>query len=48
MLHEMGIHTGVSLERLLDAARAARELLGRPLGSHLLTAGPIEWQHAAG
>jgi hydroxymethylglutaryl-CoA lyase len=43
MLHEMGVETGVSLERLLDAARAAQELLGRPLGSHVLTAGPVVW-----
>jgi len=44
MLHEMGIATGIDLERLLDAARAAREVLGRPLGSHTLVAGPIDWQ----
>jgi hydroxymethylglutaryl-CoA lyase len=43
MLHEMGLETGVSLERLLDAARAAQEVLGRPLGSHVLTAGPVVW-----
>ena len=43
MLHEMGVETGVSLERLLDAARAAQEILGRPLGSHVLTAGPVVW-----
>jgi hydroxymethylglutaryl-CoA lyase len=43
MLHEMGIETGVSLEALLDASRAAQEVLGRPLGSHLLTAGPVVW-----
>jgi hydroxymethylglutaryl-CoA lyase len=43
MLHEMGVATGVSLERLLDAARAVQEVLGRPLGSHVLTAGPVQW-----
>jgi hydroxymethylglutaryl-CoA lyase len=43
MLHEMGVETGVSLERLLEAARAAQEVLGRPLGSHVLTAGPVVW-----
>jgi hydroxymethylglutaryl-CoA lyase len=43
MLHEMDIDTGVSLERLLEASRAVREVLGRPLGSHVLTAGPVEW-----
>jgi hydroxymethylglutaryl-CoA lyase len=43
MLDEMGIETSISLERLLEAARAAREVLGRPLGSHVLSAGPVEW-----
>ena len=43
MLHEMGIETGVSLERLVEAAAAAQQLLGRPLGSHVLTAGPVVW-----
>ena len=43
MLHEMGVETGVDLAALLDAARAAQAVLGRPLGSHLLTAGPVEW-----
>jgi hydroxymethylglutaryl-CoA lyase len=43
MLHEMDIATGVSLERLLEASSAVREVLGRPLGSHVLTAGPVDW-----
>jgi hydroxymethylglutaryl-CoA lyase len=46
MLHEMGIATGVDLDALLDAARSAQEVLGRPLGSHLLTAGPVVWNDA--
>jgi hydroxymethylglutaryl-CoA lyase len=46
MLHEMGIATGIDLGRLLDAARAVRDVLGRPLGSHTLVAGPIDWQEA--
>ena len=33
----------LSLGRLLDAARAVREVLGRALGSHTLVAGPIDW-----
>jgi hydroxymethylglutaryl-CoA lyase len=45
MLHEMGIETGIELDRLVAAARAAQEVLGRPLGSHVLTAGPVEWHH---
>src|SRR6059036_1742543 len=43
MLHEMGVQTGVDLERLLDAAREAQRVLGRPLGSHTLVAGPVDW-----
>jgi hydroxymethylglutaryl-CoA lyase len=48
MLDEMGIETGVDLAALLEASRAAQETLGRPLGSHLLTAGPVEWEVAGG
>ena len=44
MLHEMGVETGISLEALLEASRAAQQVLGRPLGSHLLTAGPVVWK----
>ena len=43
MLHEMGVETGIDLERLLEAARAAQEVLGRPLTSHTLVAGPVRW-----
>jgi hydroxymethylglutaryl-CoA lyase len=43
MLHEMGHDTGIDLERVVEAARAAQEVLGRPLGSHVLTAGPVDW-----
>jgi hydroxymethylglutaryl-CoA lyase len=43
MLHEMGYQTGIDLEALLACAREVQQLLGRPLGSHLLTAGPVDW-----
>jgi hydroxymethylglutaryl-CoA lyase len=43
MLHEMGIETGIGLEKLIAASRAAQELLGRPLGAHVLRAGPVDW-----
>ncbi len=43
MLHEMGVTTGIDLGALLEASRAVQAVLGRPLGSHLLTAGPVEW-----
>jgi hydroxymethylglutaryl-CoA lyase len=44
MLHEMGVDTGIDLPALVQAARAAQQVLGRPLGSHLLTAGPVDWR----
>jgi hydroxymethylglutaryl-CoA lyase len=43
MLHEMGIETGIDLGALLSASRAVQEVLGRPLGSHVLSAGPVDW-----
>jgi hydroxymethylglutaryl-CoA lyase len=43
MLHEMGYETGIDLERLLACAREVQQVLGRPLGSHVLTAGPVDW-----
>jgi hydroxymethylglutaryl-CoA lyase len=46
MLHEMGHPTGIDLERLLDCSREVQRVLGRPLGSHLLTAGPIDWHRS--
>ena len=33
MLHEMGVETGIDLPRLIEASRAAQEVLGRPLGA---------------
>jgi hydroxymethylglutaryl-CoA lyase len=44
MLHEMGIETGIELDALIAASRAAQEVLGRPLGSHVMVAGPVEWR----
>jgi hydroxymethylglutaryl-CoA lyase len=43
MLHEMGIETGVDLPRLIAASHAVQELLERPLGAHVLRAGPVDW-----
>jgi hydroxymethylglutaryl-CoA lyase len=43
MLHEMGIATCVDLPALLACSARAQEVLGRPLGSHTLVAGPVEW-----
>lgn len=44
MFEEMGIATGIDLAALLEASREAQRVLGRRLGSHLLSAGPVEWR----
>jgi len=43
MLHEMGYATGIDLPALIACAARAQEILGRPLGSHTLVAGPVDW-----
>jgi hydroxymethylglutaryl-CoA lyase len=43
MLSEMEIETGIELERLIEASREVQEVLGRPLGAHVLKAGPVDW-----
>lgn len=47
MLEEMGIATGIDLPALIVASGMARDVLGRPLGSHVATAGPVDWRPAA-
>ena len=47
MLHEMGVQTGIDLRGLLKVTRAVQYHLGRPLGSHTLVAGPIDWHRWA-
>ncbi len=44
MLHEMGVQTGIDLDALLACSRRVQEILGRPLGSHTLVAGPVDWR----
>ncbi|MBV9326877.1 MAG: hydroxymethylglutaryl-CoA lyase [Chloroflexi bacterium] len=47
MLHEMGYATGIDLERLIEVARLAQDILGRELPGQVMKAGP-RWQlHAA-
>ncbi len=43
MLEEMGVATGVELPKLIAASAEAQRVLGRPLGAHVLTAGPVDW-----
>jgi hydroxymethylglutaryl-CoA lyase len=46
MLHEMGYETGIDIAKLLEAAADAQKTLGRPLGSHVLVAGPVDWHRS--
>jgi hydroxymethylglutaryl-CoA lyase len=43
MFSEMGIETGIDLASLIDASAEVQRVLGRPLTSHVLVAGPVEW-----
>jgi hydroxymethylglutaryl-CoA lyase len=47
MLEEMGVSTGVDLPRLIATSTEVQKVLGRPLGAHLLTAGPVDWEPGA-
>ncbi|MEV4627517.1 hydroxymethylglutaryl-CoA lyase [Micromonospora sp. NPDC049523] len=40
MLHDMGIETGIDLDRLIEVAELAEKLVGRQLPSGVLRAGP--------
>ncbi|MBM7517173.1 hydroxymethylglutaryl-CoA lyase [Nocardioides nitrophenolicus] len=46
MFHEMGVDTGLDLDRLIAAARDAQSTLGRKLTSHSIVAGPVIWAPA--
>jgi hydroxymethylglutaryl-CoA lyase len=39
----MGIETGIDLERLIAASAEVQRILGRQLTSHVLIAGPVDW-----
>src|ERR687898_824736 len=43
MLEEMGVATGVDLSKLIAVSAEAQKVLGRPLGAHVLRAGPVDW-----
>jgi len=43
MFHEMGVETGLDLQKVIDAARGAQAVLGRKLTSHSIVAGPVIW-----
>jgi hydroxymethylglutaryl-CoA lyase len=47
MVQDMGVDTGIDLDRLVEAARLAGELVGHPLRGQVLVAGPRTRRAAA-
>jgi hydroxymethylglutaryl-CoA lyase len=46
---EIGIETGIDLEKLIDAARLAESVVGHPLPGSIMRGGPLaRFRHAAG
>jgi hydroxymethylglutaryl-CoA lyase len=43
MFAEMGIGTGIDLKALIAASAEVQRVLGRRLTSHVLVAGPVNW-----
>jgi hydroxymethylglutaryl-CoA lyase len=46
LLEEMGIDTGIDLEKLMECAKFAREIIKKDLPGHLINAGRIHWEGA--
>jgi hydroxymethylglutaryl-CoA lyase len=47
LCHELGIETGIDLERLIEASRLAERIIGRPLAGKLMHAGSLAKFRAA-
>lgn len=46
MCHEMGIETGIDLEKMIDCARLAEDIVGHPLPGKVLKAGSLaQYRH---
>jgi hydroxymethylglutaryl-CoA lyase len=45
-LSEMGIHTGIDLNKLIEAAKEVKQVIGHDGGSYMLQAGPCSELHA--
>ena len=41
LCHEMGIETGIDLDKLIDAARLAERIIGRKLDGRLMHSGSL-------
>jgi hydroxymethylglutaryl-CoA lyase len=47
LCHELGIETGIDLEALIEAARLAEEIVGRPLMGRVMHSGSLTEFRAA-
>ena len=41
MCEEMGVETGLDIDRLIEVARLAEDIVGRPLPGHLMRGGTL-------
>jgi hydroxymethylglutaryl-CoA lyase len=42
MCEEMGIATGLDIDRLIEVAKVAEEVVGRPLPGHVMRGGTLK------
>ena len=42
MCEEMGIETGLDVEKLIEVAKIAEEVVGRPLPGHVMRGGTLK------
>jgi hydroxymethylglutaryl-CoA lyase len=47
MFEEMGVDTGIDVNKIIDAGKRAEEILGRKLRSNFIDAGPVPHQGIA-
>ncbi|HUC32741.1 MAG TPA: hypothetical protein VMS14_05015, partial [Ilumatobacteraceae bacterium] len=43
---DLGVHTGIGIDALVDAARLAERLIGHPVPSRVARVGPRHWRPA--
>jgi len=44
LLAEVGVHTGIDIERLIETGRRAEEIIGHPLRANVIRSGPVRHQ----
>jgi len=44
LLAEVGVHTGIDIDRLIETGRRAEEIIGHPLRANVIRSGPVRHQ----